>query len=231
MLLWTGLVLGFLGSMHCIGMCGPLAMAVPIKNQLFNSISLYQTGRLLSYIFLGAIVGSLGWAIKSTGFQSYLSIASGLMIIAMVIVPFLLKKAGSTYSFHLTSFFPKVFKTALGKLYKEKTDFAAFGIGVLNGFLPCGLVYYALAGALAMGEVYLGSFYMLLFGIGTVPALTTLMIVKNKFVFQHRQSLFKTIPYFTFLVGFLLILRGMNLGIPYVSPSTIDKNNTHSCCH
>ncbi len=229
MLLWTGLIWGFLGSMHCIGMCGPLAMSVPVKHQLFHSISLYQIGRLLSYAFLGSMVGTLGWVISSTGFQNYLSIVSGSIIIAMVVIPYFLKKTGSTYSFHIGAVFPKVLKQALGKLYKEKTNFAALGIGVLNGLLPCGLVYYALAGALAMGEVHLSSLYMVLFGIGTLPALTALMIVKNKFVFQQRQYLYKAIPYFTVCIGILLILRGMNLGIPYVSPTRIEEKTTQSC--
>jgi uncharacterized protein len=229
MLLWTGLIWGFLGSMHCVGMCGPLAMSVPVKNQLFHSISLYQLGRLLSYSVLGALVGTLGWAIGSTGFQRYLSIASGIIIIGMVIVPYLLRKTGHTYSFHMGAFFPNTLKQALGKLYKKKTNLAALGIGALNGLLPCGLVYYALAGALAMGEVHLGSLYMLLFGIGTLPALTALMIVKNKVVFQHRQYLFKAIPYFTVMIGLLLILRGMHLGIPYVSPNNIEEKHTLSC--
>jgi uncharacterized protein len=232
MLLWTGLVWGFLGSMHCIGMCGPLAMSVPVKNSLWNSISLYQLGRLMSYATLGASVGLIGWAISSSGFQNYLSIVSGALIITMVLLPVVLKKTGSAYTFHIAAVFPKPLKNALGKLYKQKTDAAALGIGILNGLLPCGLVYYALAGALAMGNVYLSSVYMLLFGIGTLPALTAIMIVKNKVAFQYRQTIFKTIPYFTVLIGMLLILRGMNLGIPYVSPyanTNSDKPFAQKC--
>lgn len=230
MLLWTGLLWGLLGSMHCIGMCGPLAMSVPVKNSLWNSISFYQLGRLLSYTILGASIGILGWAISSSGFQNYLSIVSGLLIITMVLLPILLKKSGSSYSFHITGIFPSPLKKALGKLYKQKTNWAAFGIGILNGLLPCGLVYYALAGALSMGNMYLSGAYMLLFGIGTLPALTTLMIVKNKMAFQYRQQLFKAIPYFTVVIGLLLILRGMNLGIPYISPpSNADKPSTQQC--
>jgi len=94
-------------------------------------------------------------------------------------------------------------------------------IGFLNGFLPCGLVYMAIFGAIATGNALQGSLYMALFGLGTIPLMTSAIYLGNFLNVQVRQRIRKAIPVFVAVIAGLFILRGLGLGIPYVSPKPI----------
>lgn len=224
MYIWEGLIIGFLGSLHCIGMCGPIALALPSGS--FRSLSfyfgriLYNFGRVFTYSFFGLIFGMLGksFSFISIEFQQGVTIATGVIILLIVILPPKFKiKISDKLSF--INFTSKI-KSYFGSLFKKGSIGSLFLIGILNGFLPCGFVYVGLAGALLTGEVLGGIFYMALFGIGTIPVMFGTALAGNFVNVKARQKLSKVIPYFAGLIAVLFILRGLSLGIPYISPKT-----------
>ena len=231
----AALLLGFVGSLHCAGMCGPIAIALPLNNQSwFARISgglLYNIGRTITYALLGAIFGLAGLGLALGGLQQWVSIILGAFMILAVIIP-RLGSAGkkiSGVSDALTGHLKKPFI----KLFRMRTYSSLFIIGLLNGFLPCGLIYIALAGALVMSQVHEGALYMIFFGIGTIPMMLAISIAGNILSQRLRQRLRAAIPVFIILLGILFILRGLNLGIPYISPKINQQGEkaTMECCH
>ena len=219
----TAFILGLLGSFHCVGMCGPIAFLLPLDRQSnckkLLQLALYHLGRLFTYALLGLLFGLLGKSLYLFGFQQQLSVAVGiLMILAVVLPQRILSKFKITTP--LYSLIGKV-KSSLGAQLKKRTPDTFFAIGFLNGFLPCGLVYMAIFGAVATGELFNGTLYMLAFGFGTIPLMTTAVYLGNFLKGDARQRIRKTIPVFVIIVGSLFILRGMGLGIPYLSPKPL----------
>ena len=231
-MLYSALILGLLGSFHCIGMCGPIAFVLPLNREnnfkKVIQISLYHLGRLLTYSFIGLLFGLLGKGLFLMGFQQRISIMVGVLMIVIVLIP---ARIFNKYNFSrpLYSFVGKV-KSGLGKLLKKKSYKALFTIGILNGFLPCGLVYMALVGSIATTDTTLGALYMFMFGLGTIPLMTTAVYLGNVLSISVRNKIQKAIPVFVVMIGILFILRGLGLGIPYISPSdaalTISNNPT-----
>jgi sulfite exporter TauE/SafE len=217
-----------------MGMCGPIAFMLPVdRSNSFNKvgqISLYHFGRILSYALIGIIFGILGKSLYIFGIQQQLSIAIGILMIVLVLIP-----SQHTSHFKLTKpiyhLISKV-KSHLGKALKKKTADTFLTIGFLNGFLPCGLVYMAVFGAIAMGSVAESSLYMVLFGIGTIPLMTTAVYI-GKFLNQSiRTRIQRAIPVVVIIIGALFILRGLGLGIPYVSPSpVVEMVDSSIDCH
>ena len=233
-MLVSALLLGLLGSFHCVGMCGPIAFMLPVDRQ--NSfkkviqISIYHFGRLLTYSLIGLIFGLVGKSLYIFGIQQQLSIAIGVLMIVIVLIPY---KTFNKYNFSkpLYKFISKV-KTALGKELKKKTPDTFLTIGFLNGFLPCGLVYMALLGAIATGSALEGSLYMFVFGIGTIPLMTTAIYFSRFLSGVVRKKIQKAIPVFVVIIGLLFILRGLGLGIPYLSPTPVTEiEETQIECH
>lgn len=228
-------MLGLVGSLHCAGMCGPIAIALPLNNQSwFARISgglLYNTGRTITYGLLGAIFGLAGMGLALGGMQQWVSIILGTFMILAVIIPRLgaAGKRMASFTDRLTGQLKKPFI----KLFRMRTYSSLFIIGLLNGFLPCGLVYIALAGALVMSQVHEGALYMIFFGIGTIPMMLAISVAGNILSQKLRQKLSKVIPLFIILLGILFILRGLNLGIPYISPKLSQEGDkaTMECCH
>jgi len=191
---------------------------------------LYHAGRLLSYALIGMLFGLLGKGLYLAGFQQRLSILMGIIMILFVLTPLnTLNKFSLTRP--LYGFIGKI-KTNLG-LYLNKSSLKAlFSIGFLNGFLPCGLVYMALLGAVATGDLLKGALYMTLFGLGTVPLMTGAVYLGNFLKTSVRNKIQKAIPIFVVIVGLLFILRGLGLGIPYISPTDTQlllSNDPKSC--
>ncbi|MBA4154491.1 sulfite exporter TauE/SafE family protein [Flavobacterium sp.] len=221
-MLYTALLFGLISSFHCIGMCGPIAMMLPIdrSNQTKKvlQILLYHLGRLTAYGMLGLFFGILGKGLFLAGFQQKLSIFVGIMMIIFVIVP---EKKLAQYNFSkpIYKLISKV-KSHLGAQFKRKSPDALFTIGLLNGFLPCGLVYAALFGAIAMQSELLGVAYMVLYGIGTIPMMSAVVLLSNFITVPVRNRIRKLIPIVVILIGSLFIVRGMGLDIPYISPNT-----------
>ena len=113
-------------------------------------------------------------------------------------------------------------KQKLGSQFKNKSYKSLYTIGLLNGFLPCGMVYVALFGAIAMQSATLGVVYMVLFGLGTVPMMSFVVYIQSYLTLNFRNKIQKVIPYVGVLIGILFVLRGLGLGIPYVSPANMN---------
>lgn len=219
-------IIGLLGSLHCIGMCGPLAFAVPLPHSgwvslLWNKL-LYQFGRIISYCLLGAIVGLVGKQIWQAGIQQGISILTGVLIILAASSRLFKFSFLSETSVKVLSPFNKLFNYA----FKHKLNHLI--IGMINGLLPCGFVYLALAGALNTDSIKEGIFYMFWFGIGTVPLMLTAAIVVGFSGFTFRRTLNKIVPYAMLILGFWFLLRGFELNIPYLSPQK-PNSNTIEC--
>lgn len=233
-MLASAFVLGLLGSFHCIGMCGPIAFMLPVDRtnavKKASQITIYHIGRLLAYSLIGLVFGLIGKSLYLFGFQQQLSIVIGILMIVLVLVPQnkLNKYNISKPIYRLIS---KV-KSALGSALKRKTADTFLTIGFLNGFLPCGLVYMAVFGAISGGNALQGSLYMTLFGLGTVPLMTTTIYASHFLKGSARQKIQKVIPVFVVIIGALFILRGLGLGIPYLSPAPVyDVVNSSIDCH
>lgn len=221
-MLYTALILGLISSFHCIGMCGPIAMMLPVDRnneaKKITQLLTYHLGRLLAYSSLGLLFGLVGKGFFLAGIQQQLSIIVGILMIIFTLVP---EKKLAQYNFSkpIYKIISKV-KSNLGKQFKNKSYKSFFTIGLLNGYLPCGMVYVALFGALAMQNIQTSIFYMLLFGLGTVPMMSLIVIVSNLISNSWRNSMQKVIPIFTIIIGMLFIIRGLGLDIPYISPAT-----------
>ncbi len=219
-LLISALVLGLMGSFHCAGMCGPIAIALPlhgntIPQKIFGGL-LYNSGRTLTYGIMGALFGLLGQGVKMIGFQQVISIVMGSVMIISVLFPAIFKNQYRLDKSNI-SIISKL-KTSLGKLFTVRSFSSLFLIGLLNGLLPCGLVYIAIAGAIGTGEVLMGSLYMIFFGLGTIPMMLAISLAGNMMSMAVRKKINKLIPVLIVLVGVFFILRGLSLGIPFLSP-------------
>ncbi len=216
----SGLALGFLGSLHCIGMCGPIALALPSRTKskfdFYCGRILYNLGRVFAYSILGLLLGLMGQRINLAGYQQTLSIILGIIILITVLNPVRFKHFFSSLSFVKAA---TIFlQLSIGSLFRKSNQSSLFLIGVLNGFLPCGFVYIALAGAIAFGKVEGSILFMTLFGIGTSPAMFSASIVTSLFSQKVRKKIIQSVPVFAFVLAIIFILRGLNLGIPYLSP-------------
>lgn len=213
--LWTAFTLGLFGSLHCVGMCGPLALSVPGQNdrfltQLLKGIS-YNFGRIVTYAIIGFFLGFLGVGATLAGFQNVLSIVLGLLIILFILFP-KLKFMNTSNSFY-TKFYGMI-SMSVGKLIRKRTIASTFSIGILNGFLPCGLVVTALAAALITPSAYHSMFYMAFFGLGTIPIMLMLNVAPSMFSLNLRQKLRPLTTYFAIFIGILLIARGILISTP-----------------
>ncbi len=237
--IWTGFIVGLVGSLHCIGMCGPIVLALPGqgKSNLKFLISrvLYNFGRVIAYSILGMLIGVLGIGVRLAGYQSRLSLALGIIVLIGVLIP--------------THFFSKLFSGGIWKrmgdsfnrlwfrLSKKSTASSMLLIGLLNGFLPCGFVYFGLVGAASTPSVVTSAAYMALFGIGTIPVMLATAYAGNFIGIKVRLAVQRFIPIGAIIIALLLILRGLDLGIPYVSPkiTTVEKHGQKivemECCH
>ncbi|PTL99182.1 MAG: hypothetical protein DA407_16965 [Bacteroidetes bacterium] len=222
-MLVSALILGLLGSLHCVGMCGPIAFMLPVDRsnsyRKVSQIAVYHFGRLLAYSLIGLVFGLVGKSLYIFGIQQQLSIIIGVLMIVLVLIPY--QTLGKyNLSRPLNKIISKV-KSSLGKALKKKTANTFLTIGFLNGFLPCGLVYMAVFGAVATGSLLEGSLYMVLFGLGTIPLMTSAIYLGKFLNTTIKQRIQKAIPVFVVIIGVLFILRGLGLGIPYLSPAPI----------
>lgn len=216
-MVWTAFLLGFLGSFHCVGMCGPIALAVSAKDQsrFYINKLIYNLGRTITYGLLGLLIGSIGFSFSMVGSQQFISIALGALIILLA---FTYKKTERIVSGSGLFGIVNQIKNGLGKFIRKGSRSAFLFTGILNGLLPCGMVYLALAASLALQDPFLGSVYMLFFGLGTLPTMLFLMVGSNKIPLNFRAKLLRSMPYFAMFIGILFIVRGMGLGIHYLSP-------------
>jgi len=243
-LILSALGLGFASGFHCIGMCGPIALSMGLTKKQSTNFYLqnltYQFGRITTYSILGGILGIIGEGFEMVGFQQYLTIAVGILLIFMAVFSFGGKDFASKLPF-LSSFLFKV-KMKLSKLLQKADYRSRYATGLLNGLLPCGMVYMALTASLAAGGIVQSAGFMALFGLGTLPFMFLVVLVGNLMTSALRLKILKIVPVMMIILGGLFILRGMELGIPYVSPqkasmqvihnnSLEHQHGNHESCH
>lgn len=224
---WVAFFIGFFGSVHCIGMCGPLAFAVPSSHSkrwfMVADKVVYNLGRVVSYSLLGILFGFIGRQLWMFGLQQGVSLFSGMLIIM----------AGLSRLYHINigdNRFLSTFLLPVNKLlsYAFKHRAGHFIIGMLNGFLPCGFVYLALVGAINAGSPLAAGRFMFLFGMGTFP-LMLLATVSTGFIGPVvRRRINSAMPYLMVCLGIWFVVRGLNLNIPYLSPQ---KQSSGIVCH
>jgi sulfite exporter TauE/SafE len=216
MLYWTAFTIGLLGSTHCIGMCGPIAISLPYRSWSFFrktiDILLYNLGRVFTYSLMGFIMGLLGRGLYLSGMQKNVSVVLGIVMLVVAI-----------FSINLESKMVKLgpikrindwVKRALADLMKNPHSGSLFFVGILNGFLPCGLVYMALAGAISHATVSHSVLYMAVFGLGTIPMMAGIAALGHLMSMKLKKVLRKLVPVFIILFGLMFIMRGLNFDLP-----------------
>jgi uncharacterized protein len=230
-LIITGFTLGLISSIHCVGMCGPIALALPVYHlpapKRMAGLVLYNVGRVVTYAVLGLLFGLIGRKLHMAGLQQWLSIALGLLILLFL---FYSHNKAISLPGPAAWIYGKV-QASMAKMLKVKSTGGLFLLGMLNGLLPCGMVYLAVAGALSTNNLWDGSLFMVSYGSGTIPAMLTLSLFGVMISVKARNHMKSLIPYMVALMAFLLILRGMNLGIPFISPLINHDPGTPVSCH
>lgn len=229
----SGFTLGAAGSLHCVGMCGPLSLALPVhhlsKVKKLLSLFLYQFGRIITYSAIGLIFGIAGRRIYISGYQQWFSIGLGILILSLAIIYFIQKR---TIHLKILNRFYFSLQKLISNLLKSINGPSGFLLmGMANGLLPCGMVYIALAATLSFTDVWKSVSFMAMFGAGTLPAMMMVAYVGQLIKIEIRQTLRKAIPFFVITMGLLLILRGLNLGIPFISPELPHSPGQSLVCH
>ena len=231
MALWTAFTIGLLGSLHCVGMCGPIALSLPYQGSkryyAVGNVLLYNLGRVLSYGLLGSAIGLFGRGFFLAGFQSYISI--GLGITLLLIAVFSIDVEQHILRIPLMNRINQWVKQQLGRLLRQRGPGKLFLIGMLNGLLPCGLVYMAIVGALATNHMIEGALYMMLFGLGTIPLMLGTAMAGQFIKLHWRVRLRRLLPAFLVAFALLFILRGLNFEVPVDFRFWQDLQNVPMC--
>lgn len=219
----SALILGFAGSFHCMGMCGPIALSFTMPGPAQRQgamkplgIALYFAGKTLTYGLLGLVFGFFGHQLVLAGFQQTLSIIAGIAM--MLLVAITLFKPRLFHQNALTDQVNNRLIPVFGKLLQAPGRFTPLWLGLFNGLLPCGLVYLGITAAVATGHPASAFVFMLVFGLGTTPVMFAFLLASRQFGYTFRLAVRRATPVIMTTVGIVLILRGLNLGIPYVSP-------------
>ncbi len=231
--LMAGCVVGFLGSLHCVGMCGPLALALPVPPgptgmYVFGRV-LYNAGRTVTYAVLGLAAGVVGKLISLAGWQQGMSFTLGGLLLLSVLAPSALSMLSSRFT--PAAMVTGRVRDALTRLFRRRSTTLLFLIGLLNGLLPCGFVTVGLAAAAATGGPVSAALFMAGFGIGTMPVMFGVALAGRRIHPPLRRRIGFLAPVLTVAVALVIIVRGMNLGIPYLSPHLARPGApVPSCC-
>lgn len=227
---YLAITMGLMSSFHCIGMCGPIALALPVKKGSrllqFSALVFYNTGRAFTYGILGATIGLVGSSIAWIGYFRFISIFAGILMLFYVLWPSWL----DTY-LHPPKIWQKLIQSVRKKMasaLQSRKLYSWLILGVLNGLLPCGMVYLALVSSIATGSVTDGGIFMLIFGIGTFPVMMAVGFFKSLFTPPLRSRIRKLTPFVIAAAGIWLVARG--IFIQY--PSKPDQTSTKiTICH
>jgi sulfite exporter TauE/SafE len=214
----SALILGAMGSFHCAGMCGPIALSLPLRgNTITEKIwggILYNLGRTLVYGLMGAVFGALGQGFRIAGIQQGISLVMGILMVLSVFLPSLFNRMNLVISEPISG----SVRRSIQRLFEHRSYGGLFLIGSLNALLPCGLVYMAIAGSIGTGSIVNGALFMIIFGLGTIPMMLSISLIGNIINRAIRNRINRVIPYMIVIIGLIFILRGLSLGIPYLSP-------------
>lgn len=242
MILISGLLMGLLGSMHCIGMCGPIIVVVHNNSSFFHRL-MYHSGRIFIYGCLGIALGLIGKTFTIALSQQSISVFAGSIMLIFAFMPSAIS-GNSVFARYMGTLYYSIFNYAK-PLWQSNSVYGQSIFGMVNGLLPCGFVYMALAGSLAMGSIIGSALWMIFFGIGTSVSLLLAGYITSILPVHIQKNIKKAMPIATITIAILFITRGLSLGIPYISPilpSSINmtKNQTgqnsiqmpeqHSCC-
>lgn len=229
MIFFTAFLTGLLGSFHCVGMCGPIALVTPqVGNSMWQKVIgkvIYNLGRIITYSILGGVIGYFGFGLKLAGLQQSISLFCGVFIMVFVGIKFIKPQWLNGNGLGINT------GKILGKLLTQKNYTSLLSIGLLNGLLPCGFVYIALVGSLATQSAKDGALFMALFGLGTFPLMFMVGLLGQFITLNTRQKVNKAMPFLALFIGALFVLRGLNLGIPYISPKlNQQQTQVEDCC-
>lgn len=214
----SGFLLGLAGGIHCVGMCGPLGMSLSLQGHRHRAwgLLMYLLGKTCTYGLLGFVFGLFGRQLALAGWQQALSVTIGVLLLLFALAVFFKSRL-----FH-TSLFQQLISNKLlplmSRVLKSSSAFTPLWAGMLNGLLPCGLVYMGLAVAVASGSALTSTVFMLFFGLGTLPLMLSFLLLAQQLGMHFRNSIKRITPYMLGLLAVVLILRGLNLGIPFLSP-------------
>lgn len=231
-MLWTAFTIGLFGSVHCVGMCGPIAIAKSTadadRKGIAGRLLLYNFGRTITYVLLGLMVGALGFGAELAGWQSWISIAAGVFLLFVALFSF-------NVEYHLLRL-PALgrwnvwLRGKLGKYFGSNTYMSWLRTGFFNGMLPCGLVYAAVIGAVLSGGILDGALYMFVFGLGTMPLMFLAVLVSKLSISPWQKRLRRLYPALLVLLGILFIMRGVNFDLPY-GFDFLDPMSNVPMCH
>lgn len=230
-MIWSAFIVGIVGSLHCVGMCGPIALALPFQStsqwQTIGNILLYNTGRILTYATLGVAIGFLGQTIAMAGMQIYVSIALGILM--LIAAFFSINLESSLLSLGPVHRLNTWVKQQMARLLQTNKRETLFGLGMLNGLLPCGLVYLAIIGAVSAGNAAQGAAYMALFGAGTLPLLLLTALFGQFIPVKWRGQIRKLMPVFLVFFALLFLYRGLQFEMPDTMRFWEVENSTPVC--
>ncbi len=203
---------GLLGSGHCVGMCGPIALSVgtPAPGWTSNLLRqvFYSGGRLFTYAVIGAVAGYAGMRLSSS-VATLVNVQAGLAIVAGLLLIVQGMMAAGIISIPVRRHLPACLAPGLlGTFLRSPRAESAFLAGVFTGFLPCGLLYAYVALAASAGTLAGGSARMVAFGLGTVPLLVVVGNTGSLLGVKARQRALRIAACFVIVTGGVSLLRG-----------------------
>lgn len=212
------MTMGLFSSLHCVGMCGPLAMASPVLRGGMGSVIvsrlIYHAGRIAIYALIGLVVGITGETLRISGLHSHVSVLTGIFVLGF----FAARHLGLRYADQkVYSVFLRL-KKPFQHLIRRRTPASLFLLGILNGLLPCVMVYLAAGTALVLGKTWTSLGFMVVFGLGTTPLLWLASEGFRNIMGRLKINVDYVYSTLSLITGLLLILRGLHLGVPWLSP-------------
>ena len=225
-------LLGLAGSLHCAVMCGPLCMALPLsredKNKMLIQSFIYHSGRILGYASLGMVIGLAGQALVFMRIQNVIIISTGILF--LIIGAYQVSKKNLNFSYFTQLQQPKLIKKTFSTLINRSDKASIVAMGFLNGLLPCGLVYSALALSIQNFTIKSTIINMVFFGFGTLPMMISLTAGIGATFFSKKINFKSVSPYIFLLMGILMIYRGLNMNLP-TEVSLWESLNYPIMCH
>lgn len=223
-MIWAALSIGLLGGMHCTLMCSPLMLGVFRNQQLALGFAAYQFGRIITYIILGLALAFVGESLSILGWQNGLSLLMAIFIVYFYVIP-------SRYRF--LNFINKIesipyqkVKNGFKKFIGKQDLISRFSIGLLNGLLPCGLVYLALLSSFATETIMDSIVFMAVFGLGTLPWIIG-SVWAGKMTFKRLNGFTQKLkPVLALTLALFLFLRGMEVQFIHIPLPDLGQNQT-----
>jgi len=215
---FSAFLIGLAGSVHCVGMCGPLALAIPGASKdkgftFFLRTIAYQISRISGYGVLGLIVGFFSQGMQFTGVQPYFSLLSGILLLFLGFFG-IIPEVNAFSKYPIIQHFQVKINRIIGTVMTNEHFSTPFVLGFLNAMLPCGMIYIALGTGLSSGNMSEAALYLISFGLGTLPLMFMVSLSGQFLSLQMRRSWQKTIPIIFMISGIILIYKGMNIDLP-----------------